>query len=142
MLIDIILLKLINNLFIILLKIINFLSSLSISNSKYFIYFKIAMWFIEYSFNSFSEKDLNISSNLINLFFNVFNAFYLSLFSNLIICTLVLLLFFVVYILFLFSSIIVNETFGLLVSNSLGDIPVKLYLFLDGFSFDILSGWK
>ena len=84
------------------------------------------MWFIKYSFNSFSEKDLNISSNLINLFFNVFNAFYLSLFSNLIICTLVLLLFFVAYILFLFPSNIVNQIFGLLVSNSLGDVPVKL----------------
>ena len=84
------------------------------------------MPFIKYSFNSFCEKDPNISSNLTNLFFNGFNAAYLSLFSHLTICALLALSIFVTYILFLFSSNIVNEIFGLVVSNSLGYISVKL----------------
>ena len=50
------------------------------------------------SLNSICEKDANILSNLMNLFFNGFNAAYL-LFFNLAICALLVPLFFDVYIL-------------------------------------------
>ena len=76
-----------------------------------------------------------------NLFFNGFIVAYL-LFFNLVICPLLVLSFFDAYILLLFSSNTVNEILGLFISNSLCVIFLKLYLFSNGFSFDILSGWK
>ena len=51
------------------------------------------------SLNSFCKKDFNILSSLMNLFYNGFTAAYL-LFSNLIICTFLVLLFSVMYIFF------------------------------------------
>ena len=39
------------------------------------------MWFNMHSFNSLSEKDFNIVSNLMNLFFNGFIAAYLLFFN-------------------------------------------------------------
>ena len=63
-----------------------------------------------------------------NFFFNGFNAACL-LFVNLTICVLLVLLFFVTSIILLFSSNIVNEVLGLFISNSVGVIWIKLYLF-------------
>ena len=71
------------------------------------------------SLDSICEKDVNILSNLINLFFNSLNAEYL-LFFNLAICTLLVLLFFDEYIFLLFSSNTVNEVLELFISNSSG----------------------
>ena len=76
-----------------------------------------------------------------NIFFNGFIAAYLSIF-NLTICALLAPLFFGVYNILLFSSNIVNEVLRLYISISFGVIWLKLYLFSNGFSFDILSGWK
>ena len=56
------------------------------------------------------------------------------------ISALLVLLFFDEYIILLFSSNIVNEILELFISKSLGVIFLKLYLFSNGFSFDILSG--
>ena len=66
--------------------------------------------------NSSCEIDVKILSSLINLSFNGFNAAYLLFFA------LLVLLFFVIYIFLLFSSNIVNEVFGLFISNSVGVI--------------------
>ena len=99
------------------------------------------MLFDIYSFNSLFEKDFNIVSNLMNLFFNGLIAAYM-LYFKWIIFALSALLFFVAYIFFLSSSNIVNEIFGLFVSNFMGVVLLKLYLSSYGFSFDILSGWK
>ena len=71
------------------------------------------------SLDSICEKDVNILSNLINLFFNSLNAEYL-LFFNLAICTLLVLLFFDEYIFLLFSSNTVDEVLELFISNSSG----------------------
>ena len=68
------------------------------------------------SLNSLCEKDVNMLSNLMKLFFNHFNAAYL-LFFNLTICALLVCY---IYIFLLFSSNIVNEVFGLFISNSVG----------------------
>ena len=51
-----------------------------------------------------------------NLFFNGFIVAYL-LFFNLAICTFIVLLFFDVYILLLFSSNTANEILGIFISN-------------------------
>ena len=91
------------------------------------------------SLNSMREKDANNLFSLMNLFLNGFNAAYL-LFYNFTICALLVLLFFVIYIILLFSSNIVNEVLGLFISNSLGVILIKLYLLSNGFSFNIFSG--
>ena len=99
------------------------------------------MWFSMYSFNSLFEKHFNIVSNLMNLFFDGFNAAYLLSFKW-IIFALLSLLFFDAYNFLLFSSNIVNEILGLFVSNSIGVVLLKLYLSSYGFSFDILCGWK
>ena len=85
------------------------------------------------------EKDANKLSSLMNLFFNGFIAAYV-LFFNLIICALLVLLFFDEYIFLSFSSNTVNKVLRLFFSNSSGVILIKLYLFSNGFSFDILSG--
>ena len=90
------------------------------------------------SLNSICKKDANILSNLMNLFLNGLNAVYL-LFFNLTIWVLLVLLFFVVYIFLLLSSNIVNEILGLFDSKSEGVMLLKLYLFSNGFSFDILG---
>ena len=73
------------------------------------------------SLNSLCEKDVNILSSLMNLFLNGFNAASL-LFFNLTICALLALLYFVIYIFLLFLPNIVNEVFGLFISNSVGVI--------------------
>ena len=99
------------------------------------------MLFNIYSFDSLFEKDFHILSNFMNLFFNGLIAAYM-LYFKWIIFALSALLFFVVYIFFLSSSNIVNEIFGLFVSNFMGVVLLKLYLPSYGFSFDILSGWK
>ena len=73
------------------------------------------------SLNSMCEKDANNLSSLINLFFNGFIAAYL-LFFSLIICAVLVLLFFDEYIFLLFSSNTVDEALGLFISNSSGVI--------------------
>ena len=74
-----------------------------------------------------------------NLFLRGFNAAYL-LFFNWTMCALLVLSFLEWCIFLLFSSNIVNEILELFVSNSVGVIWMKLYVFSNGFSFDILSG--
>ena len=90
------------------------------------------------SLNSLCEKDFNILSSLMNLFSNGFTAAYL-LFSNLTICTFLVLLLSVMYIFLLFLSNIVNEVLGLFISNSEGVMWIKLYFFSNGSSFDIIK---
>ena len=94
----------------------------------------------KYSVNSTCEKDSKNSSSLINLFFGGCIAAYLWLFI-LTIFALLLLLLFDAYTTLLFSSITVNETLGLVISNSLSVLWVKIYLSLYFFSLDILSRW-
>ena len=93
------------------------------------------------SLNSLCEKDAKTLSSLMNLFFNGFNDAYL-FFVNLTVCVLLLLLLFVRYIFLFFLSNIVNEVLRLFIGNLVGVIWMKLYLFSNGCSFDILSGWK
>ena len=76
-----------------------------------------------------------------NLLFTGFNAAYLLSF-NWTICALLALLFVVIMYTFLLFSLNINEIFRLLISNSSGVVLTKLYLFSNGCSFDILSGWK
>ena len=73
------------------------------------------------SLNSMCEKNANNLSSLMNLFFNGFIAAY-QLFFNLIICALLVLLFFDEYIFLSFSSNTVNEVLGLFTANSSGVI--------------------
>ena len=94
----------------------------------------------KYSVNSACEKDSKNSSSLINLFFGGCIAAYLWLFI-LTIFALLLLLLFDAYTTLLFSSITVNETLGLVISNSLSVLWVKIYLSLYFFSLDVLSRW-
>ena len=100
----------------------------------------LRMWFNICSFNSLCEKDFDILFNCMNLFLRGFNAAYLSFF-NWTMFALFAPLFFVIYILLLSSSNIVNEILELFASKSLGVVWMKLYLFY-GFSFDILTEWK
>ena len=76
-----------------------------------------------------------------NLFLRGFEAAYLLFFNWTMYALLVLS--FLWYIFFLLSSSnTVNEILELFVSNSVDAIWMKLYCFSNGFSFDILSGWK
>ena len=95
----------------------------------------------KYSINSACEKDFKNSSSLISLFFGGFIAAYLWLFVLTIFALLLLLLQLFDGYTILLSSIIVNETLKLFISNSLGVLWVKIYLSSYFFSLDILSGW-
>ena len=98
-------------------------------------------WLNMYSFISLCEKVFNILPNHMNLFLRGFEAAYLLFFNWTMYALLVLS--FLWYIFFLLSSSnTVNEILELFVSNSVDAIWMKLYCFSNGFSFDILSGWK